>query len=192
MFKGAAIAPQRGQEKQAYVAFAPRTSAPESRTTNRPTAEARMSHVHPGARSRGSAGQRTMTARIVSAPRSSSAFARWSVTHSGESSRRTVIPPSTACSGYRTATAIASHRTRRSRRYATNVHRTVMATASPETIARKRCVHSMRVAGSSDGRNWPWQSGQSGQPRPEPVTRTTPPQTTTRNDARRLAYTRAR
>src|SRR5438132_9083683 len=50
----------------------------------------------------------------------------------------------------------------------------------------------IRVAGSSDGRNCPWHSGQSGQPRPDPVTRTMPPHTTTRNDATRLAYTSAR
>src|SRR2546421_3959186 len=73
-----------------------------------------------------------------------------------------------------------------------SVQSTVAATVRPETIARNRWVHSIRVAGSSDGRNCPWQRGQSGQPKPEPVTRTTPPQTTTRNDATRLAYTRAR
>ena len=31
---------------------------------------------------------------------------------------------------------------------------------------------------SSGGSRWPWQSGQSGQPSPEPETRTTPPRTT--------------
>src|SRR5437016_309361 len=73
-----------------------------------------------------------------------------------------------------------------------NVQSTIAATVRPDAIARNRCVHSIRVAGSRDGRNCPWQSGQSGQPRPEPVTRTMPPHTTTRNDATRLAYTSER
>jgi len=184
--------PHKGQSRQAIVAPAPRTYAPLSMSTKVPIAPASASHVHPPLGARAAFGQLTTTARTVSVARSSSAFARCSVTHSGGSSSTTVTAPKTACSGYNVATATASHNARRSARYERSVQSTIPATASPDAIARKRCVHSMRVAGSSDGRNCPWQSGQSGHPSPEPVTRTTPPHTTTRNDATKLAYTSAR
>ena len=44
-----------------------------------------------------------------------------------------------------------------------------------------RCTHSIHALESpSAGSTWPWQSGQSGQPRPESVARTTTPMTTSR------------
>src|SRR3989442_3683112 len=103
-------APHNGQARHAVVAFAPRTYAPLTRRTNVPTAAATASHVQLPLGARAMDGQRTVTARTVSIARSSSAFARWTVTHSGGSSSTTVMAPRTAWSGYRTATATASHR----------------------------------------------------------------------------------
>ena len=74
-----------------------------------------------------------------------------------------------------------SVRARRCSRYRAIVTAPSAARLRPPAIAMKRWNHSMRVCGSRPGRNCPWQSGQSGQPRPEPVTRTIPPHTTTRN-----------
>ena len=69
---------------------------------------------------------------------------------------------------------------RRSSRYETSVAMSSDTPARPPATPRKRWNHSMRVAVSSEGRNCPWHVGQSGQPRPDPLTRTTPPHTTTR------------
>src|SRR5437762_11356315 len=90
---------EEGQTRQAVVASAPRTYAPLTRSTKVPTTAATASQVQPPVGNGTVDGQRTITARIVSAASSSSAFARWTVTHSGGSSRTTVIAPSTACSG---------------------------------------------------------------------------------------------
>ena len=44
------------------------------------------------------------------------------------------------------------------------------------TTATVRWIHSIQAFGSpSGGMSWPWQSGQSGQPRPESVARTMTP-----------------
>ena len=70
------MAPHSGQPGHAAVASAPRTYAPLTSRTKVPTTAAIASHVQPEARAGNDAGQRTTTARIVSAARSSSAFAR--------------------------------------------------------------------------------------------------------------------
>src|SRR2546423_7721157 len=80
---GSNTAPHSGQPGQAAVASAPRTYAPLTRSTNVPTAAATASHVQPPLGTRTVDGQRTTTASTVSVARSSSAFARWTVTHSG-------------------------------------------------------------------------------------------------------------
>ncbi len=47
--------------------------------------------------------------------------------------------------------------------------------------AMVRWTHSIHAFGSSiGGSSWPWQNGQSGQPRPESVARTTTPTMTSR------------
>ena len=177
-----------GQVEHAAVAPSPRTYAPESSRTNVPMAAAAASQVkavglaRPGAAS----GHRTTTAYTVRTASSSSAFARWTVTQVSGSSRRTVIAPRIAWSQYRTTATPTNTSARRSRRYRASVQTASAASVRPATIARKRCSHSMRVATSSDGRNWPWHSGQSGQPRPEPVTRTMPPQNAAGSAARRV------
>src|SRR3954462_9131371 len=49
------------------------------------------------------------------------------------------------------------------------------------TAATVRWTHSIHAFGSSSGGiTWPWHSGQSGQPMPEPVTRTMTPIVTSR------------
>src|SRR6266568_7564986 len=90
---GKATSPQSGQPRHAVLASAPLTYAPLTIRTNVPTAAPSASQVHPALGTGPTFGQRTTTARIVSVARSSSAFARCTVTHSGESSRTTVIAP---------------------------------------------------------------------------------------------------
>ena len=175
---------QSGHVVHAVVASSPRTYAPVSMRTNVPTAPARSSAVHGAPRSRAAMvdGQRTPTASVVSTARMSSAFARCAVTQVCGSSRMTTMAPMSACEMYRRPAATTSATSRRFERYATSVVTTSAASARPPATPRKRWNHSIWVDGSRLGRNCPWQVGQSGQPRPEPDTRTTPPQTTTRND----------
>ena len=54
--------------------------------------------------------------------------------------------------------------------------------------ATVRWIHSIQAFGSSSaGMSWPWQSGQSGQPRPESVARTMTPIVTSRSDVASVA-----
>jgi hypothetical protein len=54
-------------------------------------------------------------------------------------------------------------------------------TSKPMITATVRWTHSIQaLASSSGGMIWPWQSGQSGQPNPEPVARTITPIVTSR------------
>ena len=54
--------------------------------------------------------------------------------------------------------------------------------------ATSRWIHSIQAFGSSSGgMSWPWQSGQSGQPSPESVARTTTPIVTSRSVVTRVA-----
>ena len=59
------------------------------------------------------------------------------------------------------------------------------------TTATVRWIHSIQaLASSSGGMSWPWQSGQSGQPRPESVARTMTPIVTSTRVVTRVARAR--
>ena len=56
---------------------------------------------------------------------------------------------------------------------------------NPMSTPHQRWIDSSHAAVSpSGGMTWPWHSGQSGQPMPEPVLRTMTPMTTITNVAR--------
>ncbi len=97
---GSTPSSQSGHVVQAIVAPSPRTYAPVSMSTNVPTAPASSSAVHgaPTWRAAIVDGQRTPTASTVSTARTSSAFARWTVTQVSGSSSSTTIAPRTAWS----------------------------------------------------------------------------------------------
>ena len=55
------------------------------------------------------------------------------------------------------------------------------------SVAARRWLYSSHAPRSAGGMRRPWHRGQSGQPRPEPVTRTTPPTVTVNRAAMRAA-----
>src|SRR4051795_2900855 len=107
-------------------------------------------------------------------------------------SSSTVIPPSTPCA---TTPPISAHaRTTRSRR---NGRR--RSAATPAAIEKnattedsRRLPYSIATCESSSGVKPPWQRGQSGQPRPDPDSRTPAPENTIRTSAASAAQARRR
>ena len=97
------------------------------------------------------------------------------MTNSAGSSRSTVSLPSHAWSASNGSAAIARSRSVRSSRWRSSVTATVAITSTPTIAAAVRCEYSMIAVFSAGGNSSPWQSGQSGQPSPEPVVRTTAP-----------------
>src|SRR3990172_7094404 len=190
---GRAAPSQSGHVTQAVAAAAPRRAAPGSAGPTAARSAEKLSQAAAPGRARVTApGQRTTTARIVRSARRISALARCAVTQVCGSSRTTTTPPMTAWSTNRMPALTASGRSSGAERKRAIVHSASAATPSPDRSASRRWTHSIRVARSSDGRNWPWQSGQSGQPSPDPVTRTMPPQIVTRRVARSVSQTSPR
>ena len=134
-----------------------------------PLARAATARAGPGSR-HGPSGRRAE-------PTSSSAAARWAVTDSPLLPRRTVSRPSQAWNP--TSADRAEGRPedrRRGRGGRGRPGRPAPRISKPMTAATVRWIHSIQAFGSSSGgRSWPWQNGQSGQPRPESVARTTTP-----------------
>ena len=108
--------------------------------------------------------------------RMASAKKRWSVTIGGGSSVMTATPPSPACVNITTSVMAAGTSARRVRsspvRAARKATTNIAATSSPTMAAVSRWEYSIRTWYSNGGMMLPWQSGQSGQARPDPVTRT--------------------
>ena len=120
------------------------------------------------------------------------AVARCAVTISGGSSWRTVMPPRMTWKTSSTDAAVAGQRMDRCCRYRSHATTRVASTSSPTTEAASRCVYSMRTSRSKGGMTCPWHMGQSGQPKPDPVTRTTPPMTMSTYMAAAVARERRR
>lgn len=107
-----------------------------------------------------------------------SATARWTVTMVGGSSASTVIPPSTTSTPSSAKAIVIGATMRGSRLY---LHQAIAAVARISVLVREaasRWEYSISASNSIGGNSLPWHRGQSGQPRPESVTLTTPPKVT--------------
>src|SRR5581483_6058451 len=113
-------------------------------------------------------------------PRISSAFTRCAVLTRSGSLSSTVTPPRPICTSNSSGSSHASRRSpadARPRRVATLAARISTVAARAES----RCPYSISTSARSGGTMEPWQSGQSGQARPEPVALTTLPRVISRN-----------
>ena len=118
---------------------------------------------------------RAISAATMSIAKSVSAANRCAVTIGAGSSVSTVMPPRITCTiRATTATAMSRFSPAESRclNHTSAAHAT---TSTPTTLAVRRWEYSMRTWYSNGGMICPWQRGQSGQPRPDSVARTSPP-----------------
>ena len=135
---------------------------------------------------------RAISSATMSIAKSVSAANRCAVTMGAGSSVSTVMPPSTTCTASAaTATAISRFSPVDSRCF-THTRTAHATTRAPTTLATSRCEYSMRTWYSNGGMICPWQSGQSGQPRPDSVARTTPPSVISPNVAATVTASRIR
>ena len=120
-------------------------------------------------------------------------MARWAATREPCSSVSTVTPPNPAWTKTRTRAKLAPPTSHLSRRYANQAAQQVANTKGPtKTEATSLWLYSMIASVLKGGTTLPWQSGQSGQPRPDPVTLTTPPSTTKARTAATVVRQRTR
>ena len=116
--------------------------------------------------------------RCSRAPSTEIASRKWLITKYGFRSVRTVIAPSGIWKSVPTATPAHSQRPSRSASERDTHQVTIAATIPASAIARfENSITAWYCAG---GTGPPWQSGQSGQPRPEPLSRTKAPDATFR------------
>ena len=105
-----------------------------------------------------------------------------------ERCRATVSAPSRPCATTPAASTVAG-RSRSRRRGRTRKASTPAAMhASPTTVENSRLPYSIHTCVSSSGTNVPEQSGQLGQPSPEPVSRTPAPLNTISTSVASAAY----
>ena len=129
-------------------------------------------------------------------PSTRNATAKWIVTTPGFSWVAMIQPPIAACvtnSGSRITAMMAAGRSTSRRR--SSDHAPAIPNArvkQPATKASSRCVYSINVWYSTRGIQEPKHCGQSGQPSPEPVARTTPPHAIRSRMATTVAVARAR
>ena len=97
-------------------------------------------------------------------------------TSQGASWFTTTTAPSAPSAAIATSEAVASHATR-GRRFRNTIQAviTVAISNTPVIVPTVRCEYSMIECTFGGGYGRPLHSGQSGHPRPEPETRTTPP-----------------
>ena len=125
------------------------------------------------------------TASNASTATNDSPTARWAITVAPGSSLNTVAPPSPAWAITSPKASVAGTTTQRSRRYRTQAAMHRKSIRGPTTNdAVIRWEYSMMALVSRGGKMPPSQPGQSGQPRPDSVTRTTPPRMTKAKVAR--------
>ena len=110
---------------------------------------------------------------MLASPSTVIASRKWLITKYGFRSVSTVIAPSGIWKSVPTATPAHSQRPRRSASERDTHQVTIAATIPQSAIARfENSITAWYCAG---GTGPPWQSGQSGQPRPEPLSRTKAP-----------------
>src|SRR5438270_1256733 len=170
--------PQSGQALQAALAPLPTTREPLKIKTNVPVAAQRARRAERGSISPLLTGIQAATAVTQTVPSNAMAVARCASTIMGGNSKRTVIAPSATCRMSRPNAAVAGTRTSRRWRQPSQASNAVKTTSRLVSDAVVRCEYSMIACTLSGGSRWPWHSGQSGHPSPDPETRTTPPSTT--------------
>jgi len=89
----------------------------------------------------------------------------------------TVTIPRTICPRSKMNVRVANLATLFFNPYFFSARAVVAMTSRVTTIVHTLCVYSITTAGVNEGITWPWQSGQSGQAKPEPVEETIPPRT---------------
>src|SRR5712691_9187458 len=172
---GANPPPHNGQELQLPSALLATTLEPVSSSTY-VAAAVRAASLRKD-RSRDPAdGGPAMTAVATRNPRIIIARPRWTTTNHGWSSFATTIPPNAPSPTTPISDAVAIQATSGRRvRNTTQASTTVAMIKSPVTVPTARCAYSMIACASAGGYGRPWHRGQSGQPRPDPDTRTRPP-----------------
>ncbi len=168
---------------------------PHRITRNVPASDASISaSVHPSERPASSAAppsarQVTSVTTVMHAT-TPSAIPRWaSLTHHA-SSVHTTTAPSNAATSTRNAPARLGNRIQGSPLWRRTASTATANVSSPTTDATRRWLNSTSGARSKTGITRPSHSGQSGHPRPEPVTLTTPPSDTCTMEATSAASAR--
>ena len=130
-------------------------------------------------RRRRARGRAVHPASTTAVPTMAREISRWNETIQGFSSVSTVIPPTTAWAGTPRASSRARRRTSRSpdRQASTRVV-TATATSTKVTIRLENSIAPWMPSARCGTKEPGVHSGHVGQPRPDPVSRTTPPVTT--------------
>ncbi len=127
------------------------------------------------------AGMPARTVTYTSSAKRSRAAARCAVTDSPLFPRRTVSRPSHAWKPTKPTAPIDGHSSDGRSRWSSQARIASPRISNPMRAATVRWVHSIQaLVSSSGGSSWPWHSGQSGHPRPDPVARTMTPMVTSR------------
>src|SRR5215510_7438397 len=134
---------------------------------------------------------RPFSASTKSPARMRSAFTRCAVLTRLGSLKSTVMPPSAICRATSPSRTMLSRRGARAcvRR---QVRITVVSRSTVKGMAFTRWLHSMSTSVCAGGRSRPWQSGQSGQLRPDPVALTMLPMVMSRKRATIVAQANPR
>src|SRR5262245_5348102 len=171
----AAATSHSGHERQVLSDCVATTLEPLSRSTYVAMTAAVASRLNDGLSTPGDSGI-DRTAVAMRQPTMIMARPRWTATSHGVSSLTTTTPPRPPSTATAISEAVASHATIGLReRYTAHAATTVAMMSTPVIAPTVRWEYSMIAFRSAGGYGRPWHSGQSGQPRPEPVTRTTPP-----------------
>src|SRR5438309_3386447 len=120
-------------------------------------------------------GRKELTVVVTTRARRPREVAKWITTRWELSLESTTSLPRKACTPMTINAPNAGQNNEATDRYLTQAKMARATTSITTRDADRRCEYSTMEWKSSGGYHFPWQRGQSGQPRPEPLARTVPP-----------------